>query len=141
MVDNKRQYFVIMNTHSTPYVSVGHPVILIVEDEFLVRLMLGEILREAGFAVIEASSGDEAMTIISQNCPDIIVTDVRMPGSIDGLQLMEKVRETNSKLPIILTSAHLMHVDDLTNGPTRFIPKPYEFDTVVQLIEYELEQR
>lgn len=115
------------------------PAILVVEDEMLLRAMLSEILRDAGYAVIEAGSGDEAMTILSEQSPDLIVTDVRMPGSIDGIQLTALVRATNLTLPIIITSAHLVHIADPTNGRTHFLPKPYDFDAVTELIGRELQ--
>ena len=97
-------------------------------------------MREAGYAVTEAVNGDEAMTILSEMSPDLIVTDVRMPGSVDGIQLLANVRATKSTLPIIVTSAHLAHVEDQTNGPTQFLSKPYEFDALLHQIERELQR-
>ena len=114
--------------------------ILVVEDEVLLRAMLSEVLRDAGYSVIEASNGDEAMVILSEMSPDLMVTDVRMPGSIDGIQLTALIRATNVKLPIIITSAHLVHVADPANGRTHFLPKPYDFDAVTELIGHELKQ-
>lgn len=114
------------------------PVILIVEDEFLIRAMLGETLRDAGYAVIEAASGDEAAIIISETPPDLIITDVRMPGRFDGIALMTKVRETNLTLPIIITSAHLLHVEGEGDVHTHFLPKPYDYDNVIEIIRNEL---
>ena len=112
--------------------------ILVVEDEFLVRMMLSDILREAGYSVTEAECGDQALKILSEELPDLIITDVRMPGECDGLQLVDKVRATNSALPIIVTSAHLVQISELHEGPTHFLSKPYDFDTVINLVAAEL---
>jgi DNA-binding NtrC family response regulator len=125
-------------TLPAPAVSVFKQMILVVEDEFLIREMLCELLREAGYNVIEADSGDEPMTILSHGTPDLIVTDVRMPGSLDGIQLVAKVRKTNAAMPIIITSSHLLSVIDATNSPTYFLPKPYEFDALVDLVQVKL---
>jgi CheY-like chemotaxis protein len=112
--------------------------ILVVEDEFLVRMMLSDILREANYIVTEAYNADEALTLLSSEWPDLIITDVRMPGSCDGLELTARVREANVKLPIIVTSAHLVPDFNQFSGPTHFLPKPYEFNVVVKLVESEL---
>lgn len=124
--------------HKSQQAPFTKPNILVVEDELLLKAMLGEILREAGYSVTEAANGDDAWEIISEKCPDLVVTDVRMPGALDGIKLMEKIRTTNTTLPIIITSAHLVHVEDSSHGPTHFLPKPYEFDAVVELVKLEL---
>ena len=72
---------------------------------------------------------------------DLIVTDVRRPGSIDGVQLTALVRETNLTLPIKITSAHLVHIDDPANGRTHFLTKPYDVDALIELIGHELRQQ
>jgi CheY-like chemotaxis protein len=70
------------------------PTILVVEDEFLIRAMLSDYLQECGFKVLEASSGDEAVAII-ENVDvviDLVLTDIRMPGAMDGFGLAQWVR-------------------------------------------------
>ncbi|MFN3621069.1 response regulator [Sphingorhabdus sp.] len=108
--------------------------VLIVEDEFLLRLMLSNQLREHGFDVIEASSADEALTMLSAPTPCLIVTDVRMPGNLNGIDLLSRVRETHPKLPVILVSGHLTGIE-ITDGYTQFMPKPYAHDALLQKIE------
>ena len=62
--------------------------VLVVEDEVLIRLYLSEEIRAAGFTVIEAASADEAFEVLkSRNDIDLVLTDIRMPGTMDGLQL------------------------------------------------------
>jgi two-component system, response regulator PdtaR len=86
----------------------GHAVrstILVVEDEALVRLWIADELRTAGFLVIEGVSADEALTVLRGTIPiDLVMTDVRMPGSLDGLGLAETVRALWPDLKIILCS-------------------------------------
>jgi CheY-like chemotaxis protein len=63
------------------------PTVLLVEDEVLVRMMLADQLREAGCTVVEAPDADQALLILRQNLVriDIVISDIRMPGSMDGL--------------------------------------------------------
>jgi CheY-like chemotaxis protein len=70
------------------------PVILIVEDEFLLRLDSAETIESAGFEVIQAANADEAIAILETR-PDIhvVFTDIQMPGSMDGLKLARFVRD------------------------------------------------
>jgi CheY-like chemotaxis protein len=69
-------------------------VVLVVEDETLVRMFMADFLDEAGFRVFEAVNADEALTVL-QARPDIqvVVTDIEMPGTMNGLELTRVVRE------------------------------------------------
>jgi DNA-binding NtrC family response regulator len=113
--------------------------ILLVEDEFLIRMMVSDVLRDAGFDVIEAANADEALTILKSAVRiDLMISDVRMPGSIDGLGLLAVVRGTLPTLPVIITSAHLDPRLAITDGATRFVPKPFSLEFVVAAVRAEL---
>jgi CheY-like chemotaxis protein len=102
------------------------PVVLIVEDEFLLRMDAVDMIAAAGFEVVEAANADDAIEILESR-PDITVvfTDIQMPGSMDGLKLAQAVRGRWPPIKIIATSGHV-HVSptDLPEGG-RFLPKPY----------------
>ena len=103
------------------------PVVLIVEDEFLIRLHAAQIIEEAGFDVIEASNADEAISILEVRS-DIIVlfTDIQMPGSMDGLKLAAAVKGRWPPIKIVATSGVVnVRSVDLPQGG-RFLPKPYD---------------
>ena len=87
--------------------SLKGPVVLIVEDEPLVRLGAVQAIEDAGFEVIEAANADEAIRIL-ENRSDIrvVFTDIHMPGSIDGLKLAHAVRDRWPPIKIIVTSGH-----------------------------------
>jgi CheY-like chemotaxis protein len=72
--------------------AVKRPVVLVVEDDFLIRMHAAEMIEEAGFEVVEASNADEAVAIL-EGRPNIAVvfTDIQMPGSMDGLKLARAV--------------------------------------------------
>ena len=103
------------------------PVVLIVEDEFLIRLHAAQIIEEAGFDVIEASNADEAISILEVRSDiTILFTDIQMPGSMDGLKLAAAVKGRWPPIKIVATSGVVnVRSDDLPEGG-RFLPKPYD---------------
>src|ERR1700745_1732845 len=101
-------------------------VVLIVEDEFLLRMNAVEMIEAAGFEAVEAANADEAIDILeSRRDITVVFTDIQMPGSMDGLKLARAVRGRWPPIKIIATSGHV-HLDeaDLPEGG-RFLPKPY----------------
>ncbi len=117
--------------------SVQHCV-LVVEDELLIRYMLSDGIRFAGYRVIEACNADEALTLFVASPPDLIVTDIRMPGSIDGVGLVAVVRKTHPNLPVIIASSHLEGTSAILDAATHFVAKPYSMDEVATMVESEL---
>jgi two-component system, response regulator PdtaR len=108
------------------------PVILIVEDEFLLRMDSAELIENAGFQVIQAGNADEAIEILKAR-PGIhvVFTDIQMPGSMDGLKLARFVRNRWPPIKIVATSGLLRVEDvDLPTGSV-FLPKPYRGTEVV----------
>ena len=102
------------------------PVVLVVEDEWLLRMDAAEMITAAGFEVVEAIDADQAIEILESRCDIAMVfTDVQMPGSMDGLKLARAVRGRWPPIKIIATSG-LVDVGekDLPEGG-RFLPKPY----------------
>ncbi len=123
---------------SSPFAS-RRPRILVVEDEMFIRLMVSDVLRDAGYDVIEAFNADKALDVLKSLVRvDLIISDVRMPGSLDGLGLLAVVRATYETLPVILTSAHLEPGLAKTKGATQFLPKPFSMDAVVTAVKHEL---
>jgi CheY-like chemotaxis protein len=102
------------------------PVVLIVEDESLLRMNAVDMVQGAGYEVVEAANADQAIEILEAR-PDITVifTDIQMPGSMDGLKLARAVRGRWPPIKIVATSGHVGIGDtDLPEGG-RFLPKPY----------------
>jgi CheY-like chemotaxis protein len=119
----------------------AHPSILVVEDEFLVRLIICDELRAAEYNVIEAVNGDEAVAILKSGARvDLIFSDVRMPGAIDGLGLLAFVRQAYPTTPVIITSGHLRPDLALADGATQFLSKPYSIEHAIRLVESGLEK-
>jgi CheY-like chemotaxis protein len=115
---------------SDPVEASKRPTILVVEDEVLIRLMISDHLRSDGFAVIEAASADEALKILQSSAPvHLLFTDVRMPGPVDGLALMEHARTMKPDLKIIVTSGHAA-AGRLRDIADDFFSKPYDLARV-----------
>ena len=98
--------------------------ILIVEDEFLIRLTLAEALADEGFAVLEAENGEDAMAILAGDpAVGLLLTDMQLPGTLDGRTLAIAARAGRPDLPVIFTSGR---PDTQVQGPRElFIAKPY----------------
>jgi two-component system, response regulator PdtaR len=112
---------------------VQKPTILVVEDEVLVRMMLGDALREQGYAVIEAANADEAITVLrSSTHVDLVLSDIRMPGAIDGLALAHIIRNEYPNLKIVLASAY--SISPAESRAHAFIRKPYNLAEVARQV-------
>jgi two-component system, response regulator PdtaR len=112
------------------------PTVLIVEDEFIIALSAAEAMRKAGFETLEASNADDAVAILERRSDiDVVFTDIRMPGSMDGLRLAHCVRDRWPPMKIIVTSGHHVCRDgDLPAGGL-FIAKPYSDQTLAMALE------
>ena len=80
------------------------PVVLVVEDVVLVRMVVAAYLREGGFQVIEAPSADDAIRVLGAVPVDVVFSDVRMPGTTDGYGLAEWIRRNKPRTKIVLGS-------------------------------------
>jgi CheY-like chemotaxis protein len=101
-------------------------VILLVEDEVLVRMLAADVLSEAGFTVLESTNAEEALTLLEAR-PDVQVlfTDVNMPGALDGLGLAQTVHEQSPGIGILIGSGRIRPAPGELSPGTRFIAKPY----------------
>ena len=97
------------------------PNILIVEDDGLLRMAVADFLRDMGHVVVEATTGDEAVSILQTGTRvDVVFSDVQMPGTVDGLGLARWVRTHRPRVPVLLTSGVFASAEDGA------IPKPYD---------------
>ena len=112
--------------------AAGRPVILIVEDEFLIRMDAVATIRSAGFDVVDAANADEAIFVLEDR-PDITVvfTDIQMPGSMDGLKLAAAIRGRWPPIKIVATSGRANVTDDDLPAGSRFLLKPYSTREIV----------
>jgi CheY-like chemotaxis protein len=109
-----------------------HRVVVLVEDESLIRTIVACALEDADFEVITAASADEAAGILEHRQDvHIVFTDVTLPGSMDGFDLAHHVRQHWPQIAILVTSGLPRPAGRLPDG-CHFIPKPYHVDDVIR---------
>jgi len=113
--------------------------ILVVDDEPLLRIFAVDFLTDAGFMVYEASSADEALEVLGSR-PDIfaVFTDIQMPGSLDGLGLVRRIRESWPGIFAIVVSGQQAPRNGELPDDVPFLTKPYLPETVVTMIRQKL---
>lgn len=113
-------------------VSTDRPQAIVVDDEALIRTFAADILRDAGFITHEAKDADEAFRLLEQyHCPQcLLFSDVRMPGSRDGLALAKQTAATWPDVKIVLASGYSTPTAGELPAGALFISKPYSTDMV-----------
>ncbi|MBM4055756.1 MAG: response regulator [Planctomycetes bacterium] len=104
--------------------------VMVVEDNEKNRKLMRVVLKAKGYNVIEASTGEEALSMLKEQTPDIILMDIQLPG-IDGLTLIRQIKADESKkdIPIIAVTAHAMRGDEqkiLDTGCNAYVSKPID---------------
>jgi len=120
------------------------PHILLVEDEFLIRIVVSEALADAGFEITEAEDTDTAADLIDGHGRyDLMVTDIQMPGRIDGVELGRLIRARRPGIPVIYTTGRPEAMGKLALlGPDEaFVGKPYPPSEIVGIAWRMLGQR
>ena len=109
------------------------PVVLLVEDELLVRMTAADELEEAGFHVLEAANADVALAVLEARSDEVQVlfTDVHMPGSMDGMKLAEQVHARWPHVRLLISSGYARPQQNEIPDAGHFVPKPYRAETIV----------
>ncbi|MDF0546247.1 response regulator [Sphingobium sp. H39-3-25] len=113
--------------NSVSSVQIAHEaLILIVEDESLIRMLAADVAAEQGYVVLEAGNSDEALMLLErQGGIDLVFTDIDMPGKCDGLALARRISHSWPSVRIVVTSGKVRpRAQDLPNGSI-FLAKPY----------------
>jgi DNA-binding NtrC family response regulator len=112
---------------SSGKMTMSHARILVVDDEPFARQTLSEWLRGMDFHVFEAESGRQAMETIRRDEPDIVISDVVMPG-MDGIQLLKEARAVRADLPFLMISGYPSHSiasSAMKYGASDYLSKPF----------------
>ena len=106
--------------------------ILVVEDEFLIRLTLSEALGDEGFEVLEAETGDDALPLLQADTDiRLLLTDIQLPGTLNGHTLVQRARQTLPNLPVIFMTGRLEQDMGASASPLDvFISKPYTLTAI-----------
>ncbi|WP_249133464.1 response regulator [Bradyrhizobium sp. AUGA SZCCT0182] len=108
------------------------PIVLIVEDDQLLRSMAVELVEDAGFEALEAANADQAIAILeTRSDVALLFTDIHMPGSINGLKLAHAVRNRWPPIKIIIVSGQVQLSEKDMPPNSRFLRKPYFAETLI----------
>ena len=114
----------------------------VVDDDSSIRWVLERALNQAGINNESFTDADKLLQRIQSDTPDVIISDIRMPG-IDGLELLAQINESHPQLPVIITTAHSdldSAVTSYQKGAFEYLPKPFDLDEVVAITERALAQ-
>ena len=115
----------------------------IVDDDRSIRWVLEKAMQAVGIAVEVFEEGTAVLAKLKQSQPDVLVSDIRMPG-IDGLQLMSEIKQLAPKLPVIIMTAYSdldSAVSVYEGGAFEYLPKPFDVDEAVELVRRAITHR
>ena len=120
-----------MTTHDP----IENPVVLVVDDEILIREDVIDVLERSGFEALRAANVVEALSVVAAR-PDIraVFTDIQMPGVLDGLDLARHLEARRPDIAVLLTSGRSRDAPDDLPATSRFLPKPYMPRAVVGVL-------
>ncbi|HDM76403.1 MAG TPA: sigma-54-dependent Fis family transcriptional regulator [Deltaproteobacteria bacterium] len=107
--------------------------LLLIDDEEVIHDSIGDFLREQGYQVISAYSGEEGLELLRERAIDIVITDIRMPG-IDGLGVLKEIHRTNQDVEVIIMTGHgdlSSAITAIRNGAFDFFTKPVKLDELL----------
>lgn len=117
--------------------------ILVVDDEPIMQEILGDFLREEGYSIDIAGSGEEGIELAQKSSYDCAIVDLMMPG-IDGIETMQKLREIDTSLPVIMVTAFASvesAVEAMKRGAFEYITKPFKNDEVLVVLQKAIRTR
>jgi two-component system nitrogen regulation response regulator NtrX len=117
--------------------------ILVVDDEADIRMLIADILSDEGYATRQAANSDEVFAAVQKRMPSLVILDIWLQGSkLDGMQILEALKEQHPELPVIMISGHGTidtAVSAIKIGAYDFIEKPFQADRLLVLIERAIE--
>jgi DNA-binding NtrC family response regulator len=114
--------------------------VLVVDDEPMIRMVLADALEDEGFLVIEASNVLEAVAVLGNRRVDCLVTDIDMPGGLNGLDLVKFVRGFDARMTVVVTSGGRTPSDAELPASCQFIPKPYRLEAIIESLSKKADE-
>ncbi|KAB2333168.1 response regulator [Cytobacillus depressus] len=106
--------------------------ILIVDDQFGIRILLNEVLQKEGYDTYQAANGIQALEIVSEHSPDLVLLDMKIPG-MDGIEILKRMRVIDQDIQVIIMTAYgeldmIQEARDL--GALTHFAKPFDIDDI-----------
>ena len=117
--------------------------VLVVEDDAVIRTLMIEVLSDAGYAVDEAGDSEAAVRLIDGDGYKLMVTDMNMPGDLNGLQLAQRANHDDPNLPVVFVTGRHEILNRLRRAgiPGAVLPKPFALEELVDLVRRLIGER
>jgi two-component system response regulator (stage 0 sporulation protein F) len=114
--------------------------ILIVDDQFGIRILLTEVLQKEGYQTFQAANGYQAIEIAKEHAPDLVLLDMKIPG-MDGIEILKRLKEYDQSIKVIIMTAYgeldmIQEAKDL--GALTHFAKPFDIDEIRQAVRQHL---
>lgn len=114
--------------------------ILIVDDQYGIRVLLHEVFQKEGYQTFQAANGFQALDIVKKDCPDLVILDMKIPG-MDGIEILKHVKEINQDIKVILMTAYgeldmIQEAKEL--GALMHFAKPFDIDEIRSAVRKEI---
>ncbi|KAA0565952.1 MULTISPECIES: response regulator [Bacillaceae] len=111
--------------------------ILIVDDQFGIRILLNEVLQKEGYQTFQAANGIQALEIVDQHSPDLVLLDMKIPG-MDGIEILKRMKQKDADIRVIIMTAYgeldmIQEAKDL--GALTHFAKPFDIDDIRQAVK------
>lgn len=114
--------------------------LLIVDDQYGIRILLNEVFKKDGYETFQAASGTQALEIIEHDKPDLVLLDMKIPG-MDGIEILRRIKKYDSSIQVIMMTAYGeldMINEAMSLGAITHFAKPFDIDEVREVIKKQL---
>lgn len=114
--------------------------ILIVDDQFGIRILLNEIFQKEGYKTFQAANGVQALDIVKNEEPQLVILDMKIPG-MDGLEILKRIKKDNQSIKVIIMTAYGeldMIQEAIDHGAITHFAKPFDIDDILSAVKKEL---
>ncbi len=117
--------------------SIMNEKILIVDDQFGIRILLNEVLQKEGYQTFQAANGIQALEIVDNHSPDLVLLDMKIPG-MDGIEILKRMKQKNADIRVIIMTAYgeldmIQEAKDL--GALTHFAKPFDIDDIRKAVK------
>ncbi len=111
--------------------------VLIVDDQFGIRILLNEVLQKEGYDTYQAANGLQALEVLNENIPDLVLLDMKIPG-MDGIEILKRMKAVQPDIKVIIMTAYgeldmIQEAMDL--GAITHFAKPFDIDDIRKAVE------
>lgn len=121
-------------------VDASNQKILIVDDQFGIRILLNEIFQKAGYTTFQAANGAQALAVVKKEKPGLVILDMKIPG-MDGLEILKRIKKDHEEIKVIIMTAYGeldMIQEAMDVGAVTYFSKPFDIDELMKTVQEQL---